>query len=74
MDRDSFPTLVASDAGWPVMRIPFGSRDPIEVEYNEGGNEYEDTIMIRTGGRPVQVIVDGAEAPAVPAHVEEDKS
>lgn len=61
MEREDFPTLQRGDTGWPVMSIPFGSGDPIEVEYNEGGNDYEDTVVIRTGGRAVRILVDGAE-------------
>jgi hypothetical protein len=61
VDRESFPTLVVGSTGWPVLRVPFGSGDPIEVEYNEGGNEYADTVVVRTGGRRVRVFVDGSE-------------
>jgi hypothetical protein len=66
VDRDSFPTLVEGVSGWPVLRVPFGSGGPLEVEYNEGGNEYEDTVVIRTGGRPVRVFVDDSEVVVAP--------
>jgi hypothetical protein len=61
MDREDFATLERGDTGWPMMRIPFSSGEPIDVEYNEGGNDYCDTIMIRTGGRPVRILVDGVD-------------
>jgi hypothetical protein len=35
MDRDSFPTLLESATGWPLLHVPWGQTGNVTIEVSE---------------------------------------
>jgi hypothetical protein len=60
MDRESFPQLVKSATGWPIMHVPWGTTGHASVEVSEHNDEPSRPVYnIVTSAQTVTVLVNG---------------